>query len=332
MKRIILLGFLAVGLIGPVTAADMRKKSPEELLRILQSRGLLAKPYYNGVPDPVGRSYGAKKKPTRKDILNKLAKINIPLANAYGEWSRNGGATMEQVLKDFATLIANANNGERINFFINPYMQTGGTANTGSGVNPMGPGGLPMGMGGGAFGPLGGPFGPVGGVPGGGLGPGAGAPLLGPNGLPAAPVGPGAGLGGPGQAAQLFGPNGFPAPPGGSGAGLGGGPISVGSNNPGAFSATQVKLQGFPTRIQNINALDLMDIIVRSFDHPKGIQYNILPYGIIFTERSPNNTDPISGAPLFTRKLYINPNTFGTQTLPNSGTTSSPFTSSTPRP
>mgnify|MGYP001304579251 CR=1 FL=1 len=203
MKRIILLG-LAAGLAGPALGADMSKKSLEELMKILQSRGLLAKPYYNGVPDPIGRVYGEKKKPTRKEILAELEKIDIPMVNDQNQW---GNADMSQVIKDLSSLIAGANGGKGYNFFINPYMVAGGLSAGGNagggnagggnagggGIPAMGAGGLPAGMGGGFPGagggaPGGGAFpGAGGGAPGGGAFPGAGGGAPGGGAFPGAP-------------------------------------------------------------------------------------------------------------------------------------------------
>ena len=311
MKRIILLG-LAAGLVGPALGADMSKKSLEDLMKILQSRGLLAKPYYNGVPDPIGRVYGEKKKPTRKEILAELEKINIPMVNDQNQW---GNADMSQVIKDLSSLIAGANGGKGYNFFINPYMVAGGLSAGGNagggnagggnagggGIPPMGAGGLPAGMGGGFPGAGGGAPGGGGAFPGapggGGAFPGAGGAM--PGGIQPA-------LGQP----QL-GANGLPLPAPAAGIDGFGGAVTAGINNPGAFDPKSVKLQGFPARLENINALELMNMVVMSFDHPKGIQFNVMPYGIVFTQRSPNNVDAKSGAPLFTRKFFIKPNAFG---------------------
>jgi hypothetical protein len=66
----------------------------------------------------------------------------------------------------------------------------------------------------------------------------------------------------------------------------------------------------------NVSALDLLNHLCLSFDHKGGIEYQIMPVGIVLVERSPNNVDPNTGAPLFSRVIAVRPNLFGGKELP----------------
>ena len=277
MKRVSLLIFVA-GLAGAAVAEDMKGKSTDDLLRILQSRGLLAKPYYNGVPDPAGRQYGTRARLTRAEMRARLSNINLPLVNDQRQ--------LEDVSMDVAiTYIQKMlrDNGVEFNISINQYLvaggigggaTTGGAAAGGAAAPAMGANGLPQ---------INGNTGLPGG---GGLPGGIGQPAVGVDGLP---------VGG-----------GLPGMPGG---GIGGTPAG---GNTGAFDPRQVKLRGFTAEIKNISAMELLERVALGFDHVGGIQYNVEPElgGIIFTERSKNNIDPKTGAPLFTRMLLVNPGAF----------------------
>ena len=273
MKRVLLLTFI-IGLAGGAAAEDLKGKSTGDLLRILQSRGLLAKPYYNGVPDPAGRQYGQRVKLTRSEIKNRLSEINLPLVNDVRQLE---DVSMDVVVAYLQALFQSG--GVEFNIGINQYLVAGGTGAAPAGATPpMGPNGLP-------------PMNPNTGLPGGAPGglPG-GVPAVDGNAIPV-----GGGLAG------------IPGMPGVGG--IGGAPAS---GSTGAFDPRQVKLRGFSAPIKNISALELLERVALGFDHANGIQYNVEPElgGIIFTERSKNNIDPKTGAPLFTRVLYVNPNLF----------------------
>ncbi len=272
MKRILFLASIA-GLACVASAAVPAKQpTPDELLRLLQSRGLLARPYYNGVPDPSGRQYGQRVKLTRQDMRKKLSDIILPSVNDQRQLD---GVGMDVAVDYIQKLIRSA--GGEMNVSINQFLVAGGV---GAASAPAAGGGN---AGGGAAAP------PA-------IG-GAGQPAVGVDGLP---VG-GGGL--PGV------PGGIPGLPGMPGGAVGGAPAG---GSTGAFDPRSVRLVGFTTPINNISALELLDRVAVAFDHPNGIQYNLEPDlgGIIFTERSKNNIDPKTGAPLFTRILYVNPNLF----------------------
>ena len=63
-------------------------------------------------------------------------------------------------------------------------------------------------------------------------------------------------------------------------------PPGLGTSQQGVFTPpTIVRLKGWSGEIRNINALQLLDLVVRSFDHPKGMRYVIMPYGVVIAER-----------------------------------------------
>ncbi|MDP6036571.1 MAG: hypothetical protein QGG55_11035 [Verrucomicrobiota bacterium] len=270
----------------PKSVNDM---TPEELMQVLNRANLLARPYYNGVPDPnsAGRGYGEKKKESRADVLGRLAKIIIPHVSAVSF----NQVTMDRAVPALTQLIRNADDGNGFNFSINQFLvaggASGGTGATGSdpagmgnmGIFPMGNNGMPFddgGMDDGMGDPLGLP--PLGGQP----------PALGQGGLP------------------LPMPNGLNP----------GGPVGMGGGNSGAFNPKRVLVQGFVSDMYNVSALDLLNHLCLSFDHKGGIEYQIMPVGIVLVERSPNNVDPNTGAPLFSRVIAVRPNLFGGKELP----------------
>ena len=279
---------------GGAGAATPKQKPVEEmslkeLLDVLNRANLLARPYYNGVPDPAarGRGYGEQKQETRADVLKRLSKIIIP----HVPVKSFNGVTMDQAVAALSNLIRNADNGKGFNFRINPYLIAGGASGGASGGGAAGgggAGGIP-GMGQGNL-PLGG--GGAGGLPGGMPGAGGGA-------------GGGAVVGLP----QGIQPGALPGVGGLLGGGVGG--VTMGGGNPGEFKPGRVRVTGFVSDMYNVRALDLLNDLCLSFDHPDGIEYQIMPIGIVLVERSPNNVDPSTGAPLFSRVINVRPNLFG---------------------
>ena len=53
--------------------------SPAQLMQVLNEANLLARPYYNGVPDlsAKGRGYGETRRESRGEVLARLSKIII---------------------------------------------------------------------------------------------------------------------------------------------------------------------------------------------------------------------------------------------------------------
>ncbi|MBR90395.1 MAG: hypothetical protein CMO66_03870, partial [Verrucomicrobiales bacterium] len=319
---------------------DVKDMSPEELMQVLNRANLLARPYYNGVPDPaaVGRGYGERRKETRGDVMRRLAQINIPFVEA----SRFNGVNMEQAVAALSELVRNADDGRGFNFRINPYLVAGGASGAGGaptggapgagGIPGMGAGGLPLGGGGGMapMGPGGLPQQPLGGLP----APGGGLPGAAPGGLPGGVPGVGGLPGAPpmvNQAGQPVGiaPGALPgAPMGGAlpgmalpmaGGLMGGGLTTMGAGNIGEFNPARVRVKGFVSDMQNVSAMDLLNDLCLSFDHADGIWYQVMPIGIVLVERSANDVDQTTGAPLFSRVINVRPNLFGGQGLPQQG-------------
>lgn len=145
---ILLIGALGVAAV----AADVKGKSTADLMRVLQSRGLTAKPYYNGAVDPVGRPTGQPIKLSRKEVRERLSNINLPLVNDRRQLD---DVSMTDAITYIQGLLRA--NGANFNISINPYLVVGG-------------------MGAGSPGTA---------VAGGVAAGGAAAPVLGPNGMPA---------------------------------------------------------------------------------------------------------------------------------------------------
>jgi len=93
----------------PKKQKPVEEMSVTELLNVLNQANLLARPYYNGVPDPAarGRGYGEQKQETRADVLKRLSKIIIP----HVPVKSFNGVTMDQAVAALSDLIRNADNG-----------------------------------------------------------------------------------------------------------------------------------------------------------------------------------------------------------------------------
>ena len=90
MKRlqVVLVFIFMAGLLSAANSQPVASKpkpieemSADELMQVLNRANLLARPYYNGVPDPAatGRGYNEQKRQSRTDVLKKLSKIIMTL-------------------------------------------------------------------------------------------------------------------------------------------------------------------------------------------------------------------------------------------------------------
>ena len=100
---------------------------------------------------------------------------------------------------------------------------------------------------------------------------------------------------------------------------MGGGLTTMGAGNIGEFNPARVRVKGFVSDMQNVSAMDLLNDLCLSFDHADGIWYQVMPIGIVLVERSANDVDQTTGAPLFSRVINVRPNLFGGQGLPQQG-------------
>ena len=84
-----------------------------QLMNALNEANLLARPYYNGVPDPtaVGRGYNEKRRETRSQVLARLSKINI----AQVPSNTFDGVALRDAIPVLSLLINRNNNGPAIN-------------------------------------------------------------------------------------------------------------------------------------------------------------------------------------------------------------------------
>jgi len=303
----------ATGAGAPAAAQPQVPRGPMQFgqaMELLTRSGFMARPYYNGVPDPVAQRNATMTGRNRKYIAQKLRNIVIPKLDSIN------GFTLTEVAELLNSMIKlndperdQDGNGIGVNIIINQFMTPGAPSNQatggtqgggatggqgGTGVDPST--GLPLGTGGGMPGggtpqvdpttglPVGG-----GGLQGGGA-PGTGAPG---GGLPG--VGGGAGAVGGG----LPGVGGGGGLPGiGGGAGLGGG-AAGGGGIQAAFDPDVVKVRGLNSVLQNLTAKQVLDIITMSFDYP--IQYVIMDQGVVFVQK------PASQQGYFTRTFRLNP-------------------------
>jgi len=285
--------------------------SPAQLMQVLNEANLLARPYYNGVPDlsAKGRGYGETRRESRGEVLARLSKIIIPSISS----NTFDGVSLQDAVPVVSLLINRSNNGPPINFYVNQFLrgaQTStpppATGNAGGGNNLPGlPGGGGMGMpGGGGMGMGGGDD--AGGDPFGG---GAiGAPQMGGNGVPGA----GGGVVANGGAFPGL-PVGGPAiMPGGGG----GGPLDMGSKDLGAFRPERVKVTGFSASMVNVSAKDFLEEFVTHIQKDleinpgtQGYDYKVTNLGIAIVEASADNF--INGQRVYSRMIPVRPNLFG---------------------
>jgi len=301
-------------------AKSIDKMSAEELMQVLNRANLLARPYYNGVPDPTSanRGYGQKRRETRSEVLTRLSKINIPLIAS----NHFDGVSLQDAVPVLALLINRSHDGEPINLYVNQFLRGGRGNGVTAGAGPnAGPSNAPivpgLGQGGGGLG-----------MPPGGMGAGGGGdPFGGGGGDPFGGGGPGGapGGGGPpvlnngGQAVGALGNNFLPAGPIMPGGG-GGGPLDMGSKDLGAFRPERVKVTGFSTDIANVSAMHFLEEFVTHIqkdleitpDSP-GYDYKVTNLGIAIVEASATNFK--NGQRVYSRMIAVQPNLFGSQTL-----------------
>ncbi len=273
-----ILGLSLVGALAeaaaPIPGGQPPRMTPDQALQILMGNGFMARPYYNGVPDPeVVRQVDSRTR-MRAMINAKLNSLVIPKIDQLWDF------TMEEAIESLeAAFKKHDPEGVGFQLHINPYVDPGGV--------PIQNGGAGGGVGGGAVG--GGPGGgmaidPTTGLPiGGGLGEGlgGGAPQIDPTtGLPiGAGVGAGVGGGLPGMGGGLPGVGGGLPGMGGGLPGMGGGGAEGGA----AFDSTTVKVRGLKKELVNLTAKQILDIVTMSFDSP--IQYIVTDQGIMFLQQ-----------------------------------------------
>ncbi len=291
--------------------------SAAQLMQVLNEANLLARPYYNGVPDlsARGRGYGETRRETRGEVLDRLSKIIIPSISS----NTFDGVSLQDAVPVLSLLINRSNSGQPINFYVNQFLRGAQTSTTpaapgvGAGNNqlPGLPGGGGMGMMPGGGGMPGGDDGGGAGDPFGGAGGGApGAPQMGGNGVP------GGGVVANGGAFPGL-PVGGPAimPGGGSG-----GPLDMGSKDLGAFRPERVKVTGFSAGMYNVSAKDFLEEFVTHIQKDleinrttQGYDYKVTNLGIAIVEASADNF--INGQRVYSRMIPVRPNLFGGQQL-----------------
>ena len=139
------------------------KMSPSQALQVLLQSGYIARPHYNGVPDPVATRNVMMRGRNREQIAQKLRNIVIPRLDNVDNFN------MTDIVQVLSSLIkANDPDGVGVNIIINPYLSPGSPTNS----QGTGGGGQGGGQGGGAAGGAGG-VDPLTGLPtgaGGGMG------------------------------------------------------------------------------------------------------------------------------------------------------------------
>ena len=103
--------------------------SPSQALQVLLQSGYIAKPHYNGVPDPVATRNVMMRGRNRKQIAQKLRNIVIPKLDNVDNFN------MTDIVQVLSSLIkANDPDGVGINIIINPYLSPGSPNNQGGGA------------------------------------------------------------------------------------------------------------------------------------------------------------------------------------------------------
>ena len=94
--------------------------SPSQALQVLLQSGYIAKPHYNGVPDPVATRNVMMRGRNRKQIAQKLRNIIIPRLDNVDNFN------MTDIVQVLSSLIkANDPDGVGVNIIINPYLSPG---------------------------------------------------------------------------------------------------------------------------------------------------------------------------------------------------------------
>ena len=101
---------------SPGVPVPQMNMSPGQALQVLLQSGYIAKPHYNGVPDPVATRNVMMRGRNRKQIAQKLRNIVIPRLDNVDN------SNMTDIVQVLSSLIkANDPDGVGVNIIINPY-------------------------------------------------------------------------------------------------------------------------------------------------------------------------------------------------------------------